>query len=200
MNPLQSAALLPQLIYAPRSKNISLKIIGAWIGGVLLISILAQLAIPLPWTPIPVSGQTLAVHLVILLWGRRLAVTTIGSYVALGSAGLPIFAGGKSGLILGPSAGYVIGMVLAAVIVGRIVDHGFNRGFWRALGTCYMGSAIILGCGVIGLSRYLPSEVIFAKGLWPFLPGDLIKNISAALITSEIYRRYPLTQGEAPSP
>lgn len=157
-----------------------LKEIFAWLSGVVLLSTLAQIYVVLPWTPIPITGQTLGVSLVALSWGRKRASVILSSYFLLGFAGLPIFAMGKSGFALGPGMGYMAGMLLTSYVVGALADRGATKSFGRTLFATYLGSLITLGMGVVGLSFFLPADQLLVAGVLPFLPGDLIKNLISA--------------------
>lgn len=159
--------------------------------GVALISVLAQVSIPLPWTPVPITGQTFGVTLIALTWGRRRAVAVVASYLVLGSLGLPIFALGKAGLALGPTSGYLVGMCVAAYWVGFFADRGWTQSFFRAWAAAAIGSAIIFACGVAVLALYLPVDQLLMAGVIPFLPGDLIKTLLACSLVKGIMPRSP---------
>ncbi len=148
--------------------------------GVVMLSLLAQLKITLPWTPVPVTGQTFGVALLALIWGSRLSLATFASYLGLGFIGAPVFAGGASGFLIGPTFGYLVGMLAASWCVGKLSDRGWSESFPKALAACYLGSLIIFSCGVIGLSFFIPAKALLISGVLPFLPGDLIKNLLAA--------------------
>ncbi len=154
--------------------------------GVGMLSLLAQLKITLPWTPVPITGQTFGVALLALLWGSRLSLATFATYLGLGFIGAPIFAGGASGLIIGPTFGYLAGMLVASWVVGQLSDRGWGRSFWSGLMACYLGSMIIFSCGVLGLSFFIPKNQLLIAGVLPFLPGDLIKNIVAGAVVSRL--------------
>jgi biotin transport system substrate-specific component len=180
----QSRAFIPQSITKFPNKAISLA--GSIIIGVTMMSLLAQLKIALPWTPVPITGQTFGVSLLALLWGSRLSLITFATYLGLGFLGAPIFASGISGLLIGPTFGYLIGMLFASWAVGKLSDIGWSRNFLKAIGACYVGSFITFTCGVIGLSFFVPSEKLLIAGVIPFLPGDLIKNLLAAITVSKL--------------
>lgn len=155
-------------------------------GGIVMLALLAQLKIVLPWTPVPITGQTFGVALLALLWGSRLSLTTFAGYLLLGFAGAPVLAGGASGFSFGPTMGYLAGMLLASWVVGKLSDHGWARSFWTALFACYVGSFLIFIFGVVGLSFFVPAKGLLVAGVLPFLPGDLIKNILAAWSVSRL--------------
>ena len=179
-----SEALVPQLVY--KADNKALANIFSVIAGVVLVSVLAQVAVPLPWTPVPITGQTFAVAFVALLWGAKRAGAIMSLYILLGSLGAPVFAKAGSGLILGPTLGYIAGMWLAALVVGTLADRGFTNTFGKALVAAYMGSALIFSCGVIGLSFFMPSDTLLMAGVIPFILGDLIKNVLAASLATRL--------------
>jgi biotin transport system substrate-specific component len=181
-----SQALVPNLL-----NRFSTKLLGnisAWFLGIILLSALAQVAIPLPWTPVPITGQTFAVAFISLSWGRKQAISILLGYLALGALGFPIFAAGKSGLSLGPTLGYLIGMLAASFVVGGMADKGFSRSFWRAWLAATTGSIFIFSFGLIGLSFFIPKAAILSAGLWPFLPGDILKNILAATLVWRVHK------------
>lgn len=179
-----SEAFIPQLIN--KSQNKVLTEVALWFSGIFLLSALAQIVIPLPWTPVPITGQTFGVALVGLSWGRKRAFTILLSYLTLGALGLPIFAMGSSGLILGPSSGYLLGMAVASLVVGTLADCGFTKTFPKSLLAAFTGSLVIFAFGLGVLSFFVPKESLLAAGLLPFIPGDIIKNFLAAKISQSL--------------
>lgn len=180
-----SRALLPNAIASSRHAGHPLAMVGAGLLGVVALSLLSRLTIPLPWTPVPITGQTFGVALLGLLGGRKLAVSTVAAYLALGLNGVPVFANGQA-ILSGATAGYLAGMLLAAALVGRLADLGWTRSFGRALAASYAGSFCIFAVGLLVLSRFVPAAQLLGAGLYPFLLGDLIKNVAAATLASNI--------------
>lgn len=180
----QSEALIPQLISKTERQTLANFI--SIVAGIALISLLAQVIIPLPWTPVPITGQTFGVTLVALSWGRKRALAVILSYLALGGLGLPIFAAAKSGLLMGPTLGYLVGMIFSSMVVGYLADKGFTRSFGRSLVAAFSGSLLVFTFGVIGLSFFLPAEMLLTAGVLPFIPGDIIKNTLAAYLSAKV--------------
>lgn len=179
---MKSQALIP--IYIEKSNNkLTANIVAVGLG-VVLMSLLAQITIHLPWTPVPITGQTFGVALTALAWGRKRALTIMGTYLLIGAAGLPVFAMGGSGLTFGPTMGYLIGMVGAAAVVGTLADRGWTKTFGKALGAAFIGSFIIFSCGLAVLSFFVPKETLLVAGFYPFILGDLIKNSLAATLAS----------------
>lgn len=163
------------------SNSVAVRIVAVFCG-VIFLSLLAQLSLPLPWTPVPITGQTFGVTVMALLMGRRLGIATMIAYVLLGGLGLPIFAKASSGFLLGPTFGYLMGMIFSALVIGSLADKGFTRSFKGALLASYAGSVFVFGFGCIGLSFFVPKGQIFYLGVAPFLLGDFIKNTTASLL------------------
>lgn len=152
--------------------------------GTLIVAIFAQVKIPLPFTPIPLTGQTFAVLLVAAALGSTRGAASMVLYIALGAFGLPFFAGGASGItyLTGATLGYLIGFVLAAYVVGLLAERGLERNIRTSIIPFLVGTVIIYTCGLIWLTILLGSfNKAVAAGLTPFLMGDFIKLIAAAL-------------------
>lgn len=168
--------------WADSSENQRIANVFAVFGGVALLSLLAQVVIPVPWSPVPITGQTFGVSLVSLCWGTRRGLAAILGYLALGSFGLPVFAAGMSGFLLGPTFGYLVGMAAAILVVSQLVEKGFAKGFYSTLVCLYVGSFLIFSFGLVGLSFFLPRHELLMAGLLPFVFGDLLKNIAATTV------------------
>lgn len=162
---------------------------AALLAGVLLLALTAQLVIPLWWTPVPLTGQSFGVLLLALVWGRHRGVSVVSSYVALGFLGAPIFAAGAAlPTAFGPTSGYLVGMVVAAFLVGWLSDRGWVGSYVRAFGAAIFGTLIVLFAGVVGLMGWpLPAEEsIWTAGFLPFVPGGIVKSAAAALIAAQV--------------
>ena len=150
----------------------------------LFVAAIAQVKIPLPFTPVPLTGQTFAVLLVAAALGSKRGAASMVLYIALGAFGLPIFAGGASGMtyLTGATLGYLIGFVLAAYIIGLLTERGLERSFRTSIFPFLVGTVIIYFCGVTWLAIVMGSlSKAIGAGLLPFLIGDTIKLIAAAL-------------------
>jgi len=159
------------------------------LAGSALIGLAAQVRIPLPFSPVPVTGQTFAVLLVAAALGR-LGLASVIAYLIEGAVGLPVFAGGGFGVatIVGPTGGYLIGFALAAAIVGSAAERGWDRHLLTALAAMFIGEVAIYACGLGWLARFpLPVSLVDA-GLIPFIPGDLVKMVLAALALPGAWR------------
>ena len=136
--------------------------------------------------PIPITGQTFAVTLTGALLGSRLGAAALIAYLIEGALGLPFFAGSKGGLgvMLGPSAGYLVSFPAAAYITGAFSEHGWDRRFLTAAAAMAIGSVVILLGGWAWLMVYLRATplVAFKMGVAPFLIADVIKIILAAAV------------------
>ena len=144
----------------------------------------ARVEIRLPWTPVPITGQTFAVLLSGTVLGARRAFLAQCLYLFEGAMGLPFFSGGAAGVakLLGPTGGYLIAFPFAAAMTGAFAEHALDRTPWRMFIIMIAGSVVIFGLGLGQLSRFLPADSLLASGLLPFIPGDLIKAALAAAV------------------
>ena len=159
-------------------------------GASLLTALAAQVAVPLPGSPVPVTGQTFAVLLTGAALGARRGFLAQALYLLEGASGLPVFAGGLGGawLLAGPTGGYLVAFPLAAAVAGTLSERGWDRRFVGTLAAMLLGSAVILLAGAAWLARFLPMPQALAAGAWPFVPGDLLKAVAAALALPAAWR------------
>ncbi len=176
----------------------------AVVGGSLVVAALSQLSFRLPFTPVPVTGQTLAVLLVGASLGARRGAAALALYLAEGAAGLPVFAQAQGGIahLVGvdpahPTGGYLWGFVVAAAVVGLLAERGWDRAPGSAIGAMLIGEIVILSCGVWWLSLALDVPLqadgrtfndALELGLYPFVVGDLLKVLLAAGILPAAWR------------
>lgn len=151
------------------------------LAGAGFVGLSAQVSVPLPFTPVPLTLQTFAVLLAGAALGWQRAIPSMLLYLLAGAAGLPWFAGGASGTAA-PSFGYIVGFVLAAAVVGRLAGYGADRTPLRTCALMILGSAVIYLVGVPWLAVALGVDLAeaVALGLTPFLAGDAIKALLAA--------------------
>lgn len=153
--------------------------LGWIVGFSLLTAVLAQLRIPLPFTPVPLTGQTFAVLLAGAVLGSRRGFLSQALYLAEGAAGLPVFAGGLASLghLFGPTGGYLWSFPLAAALVGWLVERGASRSVVRLAGALVVSDLVILVCGAVWLGHFFgtPWREAWLLGFYPFLVGDLLK-------------------------
>ncbi|MEV7404039.1 biotin transporter BioY [Streptomyces sp. NPDC091267] len=172
--PVRTGAVLADLLPAARHRYaVDTALV---LGGAALTGIAAQLSVPVPGSPVPVTGQTFAALLVGTALGARRGFLALAVYALVGMAGMPWFSAGSSGAG-GASFGYVLGMLLAATVVGGLARRGGDRSVLRTAGTMVLGSAIIYAVGVpyLALSTGMSASAAIAAGLTPFLIGDALK-------------------------
>ena len=194
---MTSAAVISQRVL-PRTRVTSVFLV---IGAAALTALAAQWEIHLPFTPVPITGQTFAVLLTGAALGMTLGATGQLVYVAAGAFGLPVYAGGAGGwdaAQAGGTSGYLIGFIVAAGVVGFMAERRQDRTFPTMFTAFILGSFIIYFFGVIGLMitfDMTATEAIVA-GVVPFLIGDLIKAAAAGLLLPGAWRLV----GEYPRP
>ena len=152
----------------------------------LLTALSAQVVVPLPFTPVPLTGQTFAVLLTGALLGSRLGALAMIAYLVEGAAGLPFFRQGQGGaayLISSPTAGYLFSYPLAAFLTGYLAERGWDRNYLRAAAAMALGSFVILFGGWAWLARFTSSPTAaFQAGVAPFIVGDIVKIALAAAV------------------
>ena len=157
----------------------------------LLIAAVAQIAIPLPFTPVPLTGQTFGVLLTGMALGSRRGALAVALYVLEGAVGLPFFAGGAAGLakLLGPTGGYLFAFPIAAFVAGLLAERGWDRKPLTTVLGMLLASLTIFFFGALWLSRFVGGIVpAVVQGVVPFLPGDLIKSLLAAGLLPAAWR------------
>ncbi|MEV7176002.1 biotin transporter BioY [Kitasatospora sp. NPDC093679] len=149
-------------------------------GGAALTGLAAQLSVPVPGSPVPVTGQTFAALLVGTALGARRGTASLGLYLLAGTAGLPWFAEGTSGWTT-PSLGYVLGFVLAAGLTGALARRGADRSPLRTAGAMVLGNLAIYAVGVpyLAAALHVPLAKAADLGLYPYLVGDALKAVLA---------------------
>lgn len=175
------------------------------VAGSLLIAGLAQISIHLPFTPVPITGQTLGVLLVGAAFGPGLGVATIALYLLEAVAGVPVLAPGKAGThdtglqvlrLSFPSAGYLWGFVVAAGSAGWLSRRGWDRSFGSSVGAMLLASIAIYVFGVPWLmaSLHVPLQTGLELGLYPFVIGDTLKLLAAAALLPSAWRMLERTR------
>ncbi len=169
--------------YIPRTSS-WLRALGLIVAGSLLMAALAQVIIPLPFTPVPITGQTFGVLLIGAAFGSKRGAASMFLYIIAGALGLPFFAGGVSGghVLIGATAGYLVGFVVAAYVIGLLAERGLERSVRTSFVPFFVGTLIIYLFGIAWLAVALGSfSKAVAAGLLPFLIGDAMKLAAAAL-------------------
>lgn len=165
------------------------------LGGSLFIALAAQISVPM--YPVPMTLQTLAILIVALSYGARLGTLTLLAYLAQGAAGLPVFAGGLNGVaFFGPTAGFLVGFVGMAALVGFAADRGWTRRVVPAALVCGLACAALYipgvawpmavagALGVTGGWVGLGAEAVWHAFVLPFLIGDAVKAVIAAVLVT----------------
>jgi biotin transport system substrate-specific component len=149
------------------------------ITGVVFLSLLAQIAIPVPGSPVPVTGQTLGVLLLATSYGATLGTTTFFTYLLVGALGAPVFANGGSGIerIVGATGGYLVGMLLTSALLGYLGGRKWDQKFRTALPAMLLGNALTFGLGLLWLHQYTGKDWAWtiSAGFTPFIIGEILK-------------------------
>jgi biotin transport system substrate-specific component len=173
---MSTAVLADRLLPAATAPRARVRDAALIAGGAVLTGVAAQFSVPVPGSPVPVTGQTFAALLVGASLGTGRAFASLLLYALAGMAGTPWFADGSSGYGM-PSFGYVIGMALAAAAVGALARRGGDRTMARTIGSMAVGTAIIYAVGVpyLAVAADLSMAEAIDAGLVPFLLGDALK-------------------------
>ncbi len=166
-------------------------------AGVAFIALLAQIAIPVPGSPVPVTGQTLAVLLIGTTYGARLGVLTFATYLLAGIAGAPIFAPSATSAnhgidrLIGATGGYLVGMLIASLVLGYLADRKADQKFRTSFPALLLGDAIIFTFGLLWLQQTLDLSwaKTIAAGFTPFILGEAIKIAITATSLPLVWRR-----------
>lgn len=177
--PLTLADLVPLPRVGPAARDVLLVLAGA-----ALTAVAAQVAVTMPWSPVPYTLQTGAVLLVGTALGVRRGGAAIALYVLAGAIGLPVYAEGAAGIgqLFGFTGGYLAGFILAALTVGRLAELGWDRSVWRAAGLMLAGTLLIYAVGVpvLALTTGMDFPTAVYRGAGVFLPWDVAKVLVAA--------------------
>lgn len=148
-------------------------------GGAGFVALAAQVSIALPFTPVPITGQTFAVVLVGAGLGAVLGLASLGLYLFVGALGAPVYADGTHGwdVLTGPTGGYIVGFVLAAGLTGYLAQRRWDRRFSSAVAAMLTGNVVIYLVGLPWLAEQIDTglEGTLEAGLYPFVVGDLLK-------------------------
>ena len=154
-----------------------------------LTAVFSQIAIPIE--PVPINLATLSVFLAGGLLGAKYGALSQVVYVLLGAVGAPVFQGFRGGIqaLAGPTGGYIIGYIFAALVTGLLLQK-LGRSFLSAILSCAAGLAVCYALGTAWYVFQAQAELLPALGLCvvPFLPGDAVKILAAALLTPRVYR------------
>lgn len=166
---------------------------GALFAMTLLTIVAAQVSIPLPFTPVPLTLQPMVVLLGGAMLGSRLGASSQIVYLALGIAGLPVFAASPilpqgAARLLGPTGGYLMAYPAAAFVAGWFAEGGFDRRYVTSFVAMAVGLAIVFAGGVFWLASSIGMAAALRAGFWPFIGADIIKLAFAAAILPAAWR------------
>ena len=178
---MKQNTLISNIVKIEAKEKETFKNILLVLGGVAFLSIMSQVLIPLPYTPVPISLGTFGVTLMALLYGRKLGTATILSYVAAG----------KAGSLFSPTGGYILGYIVATIILGYLADRGITKSYVKTILSLMLSSAIILTLGSLVLSLFVPGKNAFMIGVLPFLPGDALKSTAVTLLVPTLWKFIP---------
>lgn len=174
--PIRPGSVLADLLPATSAARSRLRDVALVTGGAALTGVAAQIALPVPGSPVPVTGQTFAILLIGAGLGAGRAFASLSLYVVAGVAGMPWFAEMNHGAGM-PAFGYLLGMLVAATVVGALARRGGDRDMVRTVGTMAIGTVIIYAVGVpyLALATGMTLSAAVVSGLVPFLIGDALK-------------------------
>jgi biotin transport system substrate-specific component len=191
---MSSTALVPSLV-RPNNRVSALVADVVLVGlGVALIGLSAQITFHLPNTPVPFTGQTFAVLLVGGAYGATRGTATLAAYLVVGGLGYGVFAGHASGWDVlrfsSATGGYLVGMLVAAALVGWLADRGWDHSAMRSLPAMVLGNLVIYAFGFFWLQHALglTTGETWQAGVRPFLPGDAVKILLAAGLLPAAWR------------
>src|SRR5919109_4531273 len=160
--------------------------------GAGVVALAAQVSIDLPFTPVPITGQTFAVLLVGTSFGALLGLASLGLYTFVGALGAPVYADGRHGwdILTGPTGGYIVGFALAAFLIGVLAQRRWDRRFSSAVAAMLTGSVVIYAVGLPWLAEKIDAglETTLEQGLYPFVVGDLLKLYLAGALLPSAWR------------
>ena len=167
------------------------------VGGIGFIALLAQISIPVPGSPVPVTGQTLAVLLIGTTYGARLGFITFASYLLAGIAGAPIFAHSATSAnhgiarLTGATGGYLVGMLVASLLLGYLADRKADQKFKTSFPALLLGDLVIFAFGLTWLHASLDMSwsATFKAGFTPFILGEALKIAITATSLPLVWRR-----------
>jgi len=156
--------------------------------GALFLGLIAQVAIPLPWTPVPISLQTFGIALLAITQGKSKAALSVIAYLLQATCGLPVLAGGLSDPLwmIGPRAGYLVGFLVAAYVAAWLLEKNRERHWGWTLAAFSVGELTILSLGAFWLSFYVGAENAMTLGFFPFLMGAISKVVMASTLEKPI--------------
>ena len=184
---MKNSSTLIHLLLSTYKINTYYKNIVLILFGTLLLAVSSKIQVPF-W-PVPMTMQTFIVFIIGMSYGWKLAFSTLIVYLAEGALGLPVFAkGGGLLYLIGPTAGYLYGMVIAAGVIGFLAERGYNNSYIKSLISLIIGTVIIFVLGVGFLGSVIGYDKALAGGLYPFIPSEFFKIGLAVILIPSITR------------
>ena len=182
-----NVTLVDYLLPSPKSRSLAYgRDVLLVLGFSIFLALCSQVQFPLPFTPVPITLQTLAVLLTGAALGSKRGAASMLLYIVEGAIGLPVFAGGVGGIIhlIGPTGGYIWAFPIAAFVVGLLCERRLERRFLTSVLAMLPGTLIIYAVGISWLAIFLHISIAqaFVLGMLPFIPGDILKIVIAALL------------------
>lgn len=152
-------------------------------AGLVTLAFLARISLPLPFTPIFITGSTLGIYLLGSVLGAKRAIWAVIIYLLAGGFGAPVFSGCRFGwgFLTGITGGYLIGYVFSVAFIGHFFEKSLE-GFFEKILVLAGGCVILFACGLIWLSFFVPAGKILPFGLYPFIFGEIFKICLAATL------------------
>lgn len=174
-----------------KEKAFSFSNISHVVLGSVFLALVSQVAIYLPYTPVPISMQTFGVLMLVLIQGKTKSIASISLYLVQATAGLPVLAGGEvnPAWFLAPRAGYLIGFLACAWLTGTMLERRNNPSFLWILLSLACGHFATLALGMAWLSTFVGWNNAFTAGVVPFIPGTILKTLAAACASKPIFWR-----------
>ena len=182
-----------------KTGNDALRSLLLVVAGTALLTISAKVQIP--FYPVPITMQTFVVLLIGFTFGWRLGGLTVLAYLAEGAVGLPVFAGTPErgigiAYMMGPTGGYLLGFLAAAVVTGFLAERRWDRSLVRAAIAALLGLAVIFASGLTWLGTIIGwDNPVLDLGLWPFLPGEVLKLVLLAAVLPLAWKILPKKKG-----
>ena len=156
-----------------------------------LTAALSYVIIPLPFSPVPITGQTFAIMLCGAVLTTKQTFFSVLSYILIGLVGVPVFSGGTAGpgVVFGAKAGYIWGFLIGALVISLLAPKAKN---WPAMAiACFSGGVVVVYLlGILWLARFTGMTVsqAFSVGALPFIPGDIFKVLVASFVALKLRR------------
>jgi biotin transport system substrate-specific component len=188
----QTAVVQPPRVLADVFASTAVRDVVLVVGAALFTALCAQISIPVPGSPVPVTGQTFAVLVSGAALGAHRGAASMLLYLALGLIGLPVYSDGASGVqvVWGATGGYIVGFIVAAYVIGRLAEARLDRAPAKALPVFAVGSMVVFAIGVpwLAIAADLSVGRAIELGFVPFILGGIVKSLAAAAVLPAAWR------------